>query len=148
MRVVKLDGDFFRQRIPIGVVALEASYKIGKRAGHEKIFLHEPQSLSEACGVVRGEYAREGLGLERLGHRTDEISVTECLKLKVIGGFRRPEAKCVDVLAAVTNNGAIKGDADQTGCLTRDRAQGPALHLERAIQLDFNFLVRARDFPR
>ena len=41
MRIVELDGDFFRKRAPIGVALPEAAHEIGQRAGDEKILLHE-----------------------------------------------------------------------------------------------------------
>ena len=132
VRVVELDGDFFGKRVPIGVAAPEAPHEIGQRAGHQKIFLHEAQPLPDAGGVVRIKYPREGFGFERLGHRADEIAVAERLKVEVIGRLRGPKAKRVDGLAAVTDHGPIKGDADQTGGLANDRSQGSRLAPRRS----------------
>ena len=73
---------FSRKRTPIGVVAPEAAHEIGQRAGDQKILLHEAQSLPHARGVVRIQDPRERFGLEGLGHRADEIAVTEFLKSK------------------------------------------------------------------
>ena len=73
--------------------------------------------------------------------------MTEHLKIEVIGCARGPEAKRVDGLAAITDNRPIKRDADQAGGLANDRVQAPATYLERAIQLDFNLLLRAGNLP-
>src|SRR5262249_13111081 len=116
-------------------------------AGHEKILLHEAQPLPDVRGVVRVKYPREGFGRERLSHRTDEIAVTEYLKVEVIGCLRSPEAKRVDGLAAITDYRPIKGDTDQAGLLANNRAQAPTAHFKGAIQLYFNLLVRARNLP-
>src|SRR5207244_11295132 len=101
MRVIELDGDFFRKRRPIGVAPPEAPYEIGQRAGDEKILLHESQSLPLTGGVVRIEHSREGLGRKRLGQRPDKVAAAEPVKVEVIWRCRGPEAKCVDRLAAI-----------------------------------------------
>src|SRR5207247_8468521 len=122
VRIVELDGGFFRKRGPIGVAVPEAPYEVGERAGHEKIFLHEAQPLPHARGIVRVKYPREGFGRESLSHRADEISVAEDLKFEVIVRMGGPEAKRVDRFAAVTDYGPIKGDADQGRWPANDRA--------------------------
>ena len=93
VRVVELDGDFFGKRVPIGVAPPETPYQIGERTGHQKIFLHETQSLSLAGGVIRIKHARERFGCERLRHRADEIAVTELLKVEIIGCRSRPKGE-------------------------------------------------------
>jgi hypothetical protein len=52
MRIVELDGDFFRKRAPLSVAMVEAPHEIGQRASDEKILLHEAQSLPLARRVV------------------------------------------------------------------------------------------------
>ena len=130
VRIVELDSDLFGKRAPIGVAPTEAAHEIGQRAGHQKILLHEAQSLSLSRGVVRIEYSREGFGSERLGQRTYKIAAAESLKVEVVRCGGGPEPKCVDGFAAVTHHRAIKRDADQTRRLAKDGAQGPAAHLE------------------
>ena len=148
VRVVQLDGNFFRKGVPISVTSFEATYEISQRAGDEKIFLHEAKPLSEAGGVVRVEDPCECFGFERLSYRADKISVTERMKLEVIGRLRSPKTKGVDVLASISHYRPVIGDPDQGGPLANDRAQCAALHLERAIQPDLNRLVRALDSPK
>ena len=139
---------FSGQRVPIGVAAPESPHKIGQRAGDQEILLHEAQSLPRGRGVVRIEHSREGFGRERFGQGADEIAAAESLKVEVVRRRRGPEPKRIDGLAAVAHHRAIKRDADQTRRLADDCAQGPAAHLERAVQLDFDLLLRPSDLPR
>ena len=148
MRIVELDGDFFRKCSPVRVAAPEAPYEVSQRAGHEKILLQEAQPLPHARRVVRVKHPREGFGRERLSHRADEITMTEHLKVEVVRCIRSPEAKRVDGLAAITDHRPIKRYAEQAGRLANDRLQAPTAHLEGTIQLDFNLLVRPRNLPR
>ena len=57
--IVELDGRLLRERAPVGVARPEAPQEIGKRAGHEEIFLHEAQALSDARGIVGIEHPSE-----------------------------------------------------------------------------------------
>src|SRR5262249_2694828 len=109
--------------------------------------LHEAQSLAHARGVVGIQYPRKRLGFERLGHGADELAMAESLKIEVIGRCRAPKPKRIDSLPSKAHYGAIIGYAKQTGWPARDRAQGTLAHLERAVQLYFDFLLRASDFP-
>src|ERR1051325_6130083 len=74
--------------------------------------------------------------------------MTKYLKIEVIGCARGPETQCVDGLAAIANYGPIKGNTDQARGLPNDSAQAPAVHLEGAVELDFNLLLRAVSLPR
>src|SRR5690349_21257785 len=74
--------------------------------------------------------------------------MAEHLKIEVIGCARGPETKRVDGVAAITDYGPIKGNTDQARGLASDCAQAPAVHLEGAIQLDFNLVLGARNLPR
>ena len=147
VRVVELDGDLLGKRAPVGVAAPEAPHEVGQRAGDQEILLHEAQALPHARGVVGIEDARQRFGRQRLGQRADEIAAAEFLEVEVVGRGRGPEAERVDRLAAVADDRAIEGDADQGGRPAGDRAQAAAAQLERAVQLDLDLLVRAGDLP-
>src|SRR5262249_138039 len=148
VRIVELYGDLFRKRRPVGIAALETPYEIGERAGHQKIFLDEAQALPHPGGVVGIEEACEGFGFERLGHRTNELPVTERLKVEVIGRRCGPEAERIDGFATVTYHGTIERNTDQTRWASRNRAQAAAADLEGAIKFDFNPFLRASNLPR
>src|SRR4029077_3282858 len=85
MRVVELDRDLVWNQMPIPVPAMEAAYKVGQRAGHEKVFLHKTQRLSDLGAVVGIEHARQRFRSKSTGKRTDKIAAAELLKIKIIG---------------------------------------------------------------
>ena len=93
MRIVELNRNFVGKRAPIGVAASKPSYNIGKRACNEKILLHEPQSLPQACRIVWIQHSRQRFGGQLLRKRTDEIAVAEFLEVKVIRRGGGPESK-------------------------------------------------------
>ncbi len=78
----------------------------------------------------------------------DEIAAAEFLKIEALVCRRSPQPERIDGLAAVAHHGTVVGDADQAGRPTNHRAQCPFADLERAVQLHFDRLVRARHFPR
>src|SRR5207249_4227485 len=145
---VGLDGRFVGKRAPVSIAAAEAPDQIGQRAGDEKVLLEEPQPLPPGRGVVGIENPSEGLGGERPRQRADELTMTERLEIELHGYGRRPEAKGVDRLAAVPHHGAIERNADQRGRPPGDRAQRSVPDLDRAVQPDFDLVVRANDLPR
>src|SRR5580704_5474436 len=110
MCIVELDGGFFRECIPIGIAPPEAPYKIGHRAGYEKVLLHKTQPLPAGSGVVGIKHSGEGLGLERLGNCSDEVPVAKGRKVEVFRRVRSPEAKRINRLAAVTDYRPIIGN--------------------------------------
>ena len=145
--IVELNGNLLREPAPIGVAKAEASHEIGQRAGHEKVLLHKAQALTHARGVVGIQYSRERFGPERLCQGTHEIAAAEFLKVEVIVCRRSPQPERIDGLPTVAHYGTIEGDADQAGRLTDHRAQCPCAELQRAVELYFDRLVRARYFP-
>jgi len=122
VRVVQLDSHFLGKRIPIRVIAPEASQEIAQRAGDKKIFLHEAQGLPHGSRVVGIEHTRERLGAEGLGQRRDEIAAAEFPKVEVIGSGGGPQPERIDILATVADDGAIKRHTNQSGRTIRDRA--------------------------
>src|SRR5262245_36881261 len=147
MCIVELDRDFIGKRTPVEVVNPEAPHEIGERAGDQKIFLYKPQSLPHARVVVGIQYAGQRFGLERLSQRADEIAAAEFLKVEIIVRRCCPEAEGIDGLAAVADHGTIERDANQNGWLADHGTQGPAAHLERAVELYLHRLVWATDLP-
>src|SRR5262249_15320264 len=101
--IVELDSNLFRKCIPVCIVASEAPYEIGKRAGYEEVLLHKTYPLPQAGGVVGIKNSGEGFGLERLGHSCDEVPVAKRYKIEIFRRLRSPEAKRIDRLAAVTD---------------------------------------------
>ena len=147
VRIVQLDRDLLRKRVPIGVAAPEAPYEIGQRAGDQKILLNKAQCLSHARGVVGIQHPRQGFGCESAGQRSDEIAAAECLKVEIVGRSCRPQPQRIDGLAAVADHGPIKRDTDQRGGPAGYGAQLSTDHLERAVEFDFDRLVGTRDLP-
>src|SRR5262245_38116280 len=147
VRVVELDGDFLGERAAIAVAAPKAAHEICEGTGDEKVFLYEAQALAHARGIVGIENPGYGFGRQPLGHRADELAMAEDLKVEVIRGGGRPEAKGVDGLATVAHHRAVERDADQRGRPAGHHLQAPAAHLEGAVQLDLYLLVRTDDFP-
>ena len=145
--VVELDGHLLGKRLPVGVAPPEAAHEIGQRAGDQKILLHESEPLPHARGIVRVQHPGERFGRERLGHRADELAVTEHLEVEGVRRGRRPEAEGVDGLAAEAHHRAIEGDADQAGRLARNGLEGAAAGLEGAVELYFHLLVGPGDLP-
>ena len=93
MRIVELDRDFVGKRAPIGVAASKPSHDIGKRAGDEKILLHEPQPLPQAGRIVGIQHSRQRFGGQLFRERADEIAVAEFLKVKIIRRSGSPQSK-------------------------------------------------------
>ena len=52
MGVVKLDRDFLRKLVPVGVVAPKAADQVSQRASDQEILLHKAQTLPHAGGIV------------------------------------------------------------------------------------------------
>ena len=148
MRIVHLDRDPFRQRAPVGIGAAEPPHEVGKRAGDEKIFLHEAQCLPHARRVVGIEHPRKRLGRERSGQSADKIAATELLEIEIVRRGGRPQTQRVDRLAAVTDHRSIKWDADQRRGTSRDGPQPSFAQLHRTVDLHFHPLVRPRRLPR
>src|SRR5215469_3932385 len=146
--IVELDGGLFRKRVPVGIVASEAAYDIGQRAGDQEVLLQKAQTLPQAGGVVGIKDSGEGLGLERLGDGSDEVTVAERRKVKVIRRVRSPETKRIDGFAAVTNYRPIKGNTYQTGRFASDRTQSSSPHFKGTVQFDFDLLMGSLDLPR
>src|SRR5688500_11423755 len=73
--------------------------------------------------------------------------MTEYLEIEELGHGGRPEPKCVDRLATITNHRAVVGNAAEIGRFVMDNAQAPALYLARAVQLSLHLLLTARNFP-
>jgi len=90
MRVVHLNGDFFRKQIPVFVVRPEAAQDIVDGAGAKKKFLQEPQFLTDHGGVVRVQHSRNGFGGQRFRDGAHEIAVTELVKVERVRRTRRP----------------------------------------------------------
>ena len=90
MRVVQLDRDLVGKQPPIAIPAMEAAYQIGQRAGHQKIFLHKTQRLSDCGAVVGIQHPRQGFRRESSGQRADKIAAAEFLEIEIIGRRRRP----------------------------------------------------------
>ena len=148
VRVVELDGDLLRQRAPVGAGAAETPQEIGERTGDEEIFLHEPQPLPHARRVVGIEDSGERLGAKRLGQRADEIAARETLEVEVGRRRRRPKAKRVDRLAAVTDDRAVERNSDQARSPAGNHAQRAGPQLESATEFDLHGLVGADNLPR
>src|SRR5262249_43757795 len=100
MRVVELDGDFIRTRTPVGIAAAEAPYKVGQRAGNQKILLNEAQPLTYARGDVGIQNPGQGYRFESFGPRPDEFAVAEYLEVEKVVRRRGPEPKRVYGFAA------------------------------------------------
>src|SRR6202021_1528209 len=130
MCIVELDGRLFGEFIPIGIAPSEASYKIGHRAGYEKVLLHKTQPLPTGSGVVGIENSGEGFGLERLGHCSDEVPVAERRKVEVFRCVRSPEAKRINRLAAVTDYRPIIGHTYYRGGFPGARSKPRPPHLK------------------
>src|SRR5215813_120047 len=75
------------------------------------------------------------------------MAAAELLKIEMIVGRSAPQAQRVDGLAAICNDGPIEWHTDQGGGAARDGLQIPAVHLERAAELDFYCLVRTKHLP-
>src|SRR5262249_10944963 len=82
-----------------------------------------------------------------LGDGADEVPMAECGKVEVFRRLGSPEAKRINRFAAVTGYRPIKWNPDQTRGLANDCLQVSAAHFKRAIQLDFDLLVRPLDLP-
>ena len=91
MRVVHLNGGFFRQELPIGIRLAKPANRVGQRTGDEEIFLHEPEFAPLLRMVVGIENAGEGFRVERLGDSGDEIAAAESLKVERVRGGCAPE---------------------------------------------------------
>ena len=73
--------------------------------------------------------------------------MAEDLKVKVVRRRGGPQAERVDGLAAVPHHGTIERDADQARRPAGDGVQGPAVHLERTVELHLHSLMWPRDLP-
>ena len=148
MRVVELDGDPVGQLAPVGVAPPEASHQVGQRAGDQEVLLHEAQPLTLCRRIVWIEHPGQRFGLERLGERTDEVALAELLEVEVVVRRSGPEAEGIDGLPPVADDGTVERNADQRRRPTGDGAEGTATHLERAVQVDLDPVLRAGDLPR
>src|SRR4029077_4112957 len=133
-----------REQVPVVIVLTEAANEIGQRAGHEEVFLYKTQALAQAGGVVGIQDARERFSCERFRQGTNEIASAEFLKVEVVVCRRGPEPESIDGLAAVAHHGTIVRNTNQAGRTTCHCPQRPSADLERAVELDFNCLVRTR----
>ena len=73
MCIVQLDGDLLREQLPVAVGATKSAHEIAQRAGDEKEFLDEPQSLPLGCRVVRIEDARDRFGGQCFGQGATKL---------------------------------------------------------------------------
>src|SRR5580700_583227 len=148
MRIIQLDGGFFRKLIPVRVVAQEASHQVSHRTGDQKIFLQEAQALPLRRGIIRIEQAGERSRLKGLAQRANEITGSEFLKIEVIGRARVPETQSVDRLSAIAYNRTVIRYSVQARGPVPDNVELAGLHLEGDIQLDFHLLVWSSNLPR
>jgi hypothetical protein len=111
VRVVQLNGNLFREEIPILIVVPKAADKVRERTGNQEILLDEAQCLTGDCRIVGVQYARDGLSRHPIYHGTNEIAGTELAEVKEIRRSRRPKPERVDVSAAVANYRTIIGNA-------------------------------------
>ena len=125
----------------------ETPHQVGQRAGDQEILLHETQALALAGRVVGIKHARDGLRQERLGHGADEVAVAEGLEIEEVRRGRLPQSERVDGLAAVADDRAVVGHADQPDLLPGTRAQPSPADLEPAVQPDSDLLVQTRALP-
>ena len=124
--VVELNGDLVRESAPVLIVGAEAANDIGERTRDEEIFLYEAQRLASAGGIVGIKHTGDGFCGQGFSKGADEIAAAELLKVKVIRSRRSPQAKCVDVLSAISDNRPIirnpkGGRLSSNGARTRHR---------------------------
>src|SRR4030095_4382846 len=112
MRVVQLDSDLIRQRLPLVPRRPKTPYEISQRTSDEEVLLHETQPLALRRRVVRVEHARGGLSGKRFRQGTNEISTAELSKVEEVGSAGRPKAEGVDGAAAVANHWPVVRNAD------------------------------------
>ena len=146
--IVELDGDLVRKCVPVGIVPAESPHEVRERAGHQEVFLREPQLLSHLGGVVRIEHAGQRAGRDAADQGADEIAAAEFLEVEVIMGRGFPQPQHVDGLAAKADDGPVVGDADQCRRPAGDQLHLAPVHLERAAELDLHDFAGARHLPR
>src|SRR5215472_9507390 len=147
MGIIELNRGPVGQLFPIRVMPQEASHQVSQRARHQKILLQEAEFLSRGGGIVRIQNARQRFCFEGPTQRAHKIAGTKLLKIEIIGSSRGPEAQSVDRLSSVTHDWAIERYSEQDRRTIWDHFKTSVSHLETAVQLDFDFLMRASNFP-
>ena len=84
---------------------------------------------------------------ERLCQSADEVAVAEFSEVEIVVGPGCPEAQRIDRAAAISDDRPVVGHADQRGGPAGDRPQASPLHLERAIQFDFDLFPGPNNLP-
>ncbi len=149
VRVVQLQGNFFRKLAPVGVGGPKSPHNVGQgNRATRKYSLHKAQALALGRGIIGIQNPRDGFSRQRFSHRADEITLAERLEVEVIGCGRRPEAERVDGAAAIANDRSVIRQANQTRSPPQNRAQAAVPHLKGAVEPHVHFFVRTRDFPR
>src|SRR4051794_37790755 len=114
MRVIELNGKFLGEVIPVGIAAAEPAHRIGEGAGNEKVLLYEPQTLSDAGGVIGVQHPGDGFRGKGLGQRAYEVAAAEFPEVEIVGCRGGPQPKCVDCRTPVAYDRTIVWEADET----------------------------------
>ena len=146
--VVELDGDLVGKGVPVVAAAAEPADDVGQRAGDQEVLLDEPEVPAAGSGVVGVEDARQHLGGDFLVDGVEEIAAAELEEVEVFVRGGVPEPQRVDGLAAVADDRAIVGNADEHGRHVGDDGQPSLFHLEGAVEPDVDRLGRAERLPR
>src|SRR4029077_14000609 len=113
----------------------------------EEIFLYEAQRLASAGGIVGIKHTGDGFCGQGFSKGGDEIGAAGFLEVKVIRSRRSPQAKCVDVLSAISDNRPIIRNPEKAGRLSSNGAQHAIAYDKRGVQIDVYAQVRTSHFP-
>ncbi|OQB89404.1 MAG: hypothetical protein BWX86_02467 [Verrucomicrobia bacterium ADurb.Bin122] len=152
MRVVELHGHLVGKVVPrVGGTFAVAADDVVQRAGDEEVLLHQAQLFAVFGLIVRIKHLGNGLALCLFAHRLDPAAAVEGFEVKLLGGFRGPQAQEVHRLGAVAHDRNVVGHAEDALRLHPAGRRVAAVveivdHLP--IEVDFQRVLRAADFPR
>src|ERR1700742_3878981 len=147
MRIIELNSRLFGKRFPITVPLAKPTNEIGERASDQEILLHQAQRTSLLGMVVGIEDAGQRFRAKRFSDRSHEIAAAKTLKIESMRGRSTPQAQRIDRIAAIADDGAIIGNADERRRSVLDQAKGPVAQLERAAERHFDALIGTNNFP-
>src|SRR4029077_9483114 len=113
----------------------------------EEIFLYEAQRLASAGGIVGIKHTGDGFCGQGFSKGGDEIAAAEFLKVKVIRSRRSPQAKCVDVLSAISDNRPIIRNPEKAGRLSSNGPHHALAYDKGGFQIEAYAGGRGSHFP-
>ena len=149
MRLVEVDENLVRKRVPCPVEFAVAAQNVFERTGDEEVLLPQAQFLAGHRVVVGVENLGQVLGEHLRLHRFDVAALVEVGEIELLHRPRRPEAQGVDRVAVADDRQVVGNALDVFGGDPPPLlAAGDVETFDMAAEVDELRILRTLHLPR